>query len=183
MWRTTRFCTWAITWGWTRGDIPANDAGIFTSRAARRASFFPGDPAGYRAKSPFTWGGAANGSIFFNDINTAFRIEKLGKLKSKGQRPCRRCGTRERRSQARQGLTSHLTRREITTNRSRDSWSGDGQRCVDRRPGVAFRRGEIVLRGCRAWRNVKVKEAPVPPSRRGRAHPSIPYVGLRIESL
>ena len=68
-----------------RWIFPASCAGIFTSKGREIASFFPGDPAGYRANLPFTWGAQpANGLIFFNDINSGIWIVKLGKPKFQG---------------------------------------------------------------------------------------------------
>jgi hypothetical protein len=44
-----------------------------------------GDPNGFRANLPFTWGAQPHGDlIFFNDMNTGIWIVRLGKPKDKG---------------------------------------------------------------------------------------------------
>jgi hypothetical protein len=66
-------------------DISGELRGNLYEQGREIASFFPGDPAGYRANLPFTWGAQpANGLIFFNDINSGIWIVKLGKPKFQG---------------------------------------------------------------------------------------------------
>jgi plastocyanin len=66
-------------------DISGEMRGNLYQQGREIATFWPGDPAGYRANLPFTWGGQpANGLIFFNDINTGIWIVKLGKPKFQG---------------------------------------------------------------------------------------------------
>jgi len=66
-------------------DISGELRGNLYEQGREIASFFPGDPNGYRANLPFTWGAQpANGLIFFNDINSGIWIVKLGKPKFQG---------------------------------------------------------------------------------------------------
>jgi plastocyanin len=66
-------------------DISGELRGNLYEQGREIASFFPGDPNGYRANLPFTWGAQpANGFIFFNDINSGIWIVKLGKPKFQG---------------------------------------------------------------------------------------------------
>jgi hypothetical protein len=66
-------------------DISGELRGNLYAQGREIASFFAGDPAGYRANLPFTWGGQpANGLIFYNDINSGVWIVKLGKPKFQG---------------------------------------------------------------------------------------------------
>jgi len=66
-------------------DISGELRGNLYEQGREIASFFPGDPAGYRANLPFTWGAQpANGLIFFNDINSGIWIVKLGEPKFQG---------------------------------------------------------------------------------------------------
>ena len=66
-------------------DISGELRGNLYQQGREIASFWTGDPAGYRANLPFTWGAQpANGLIFFNDINSGIWIVKLGKPKFQG---------------------------------------------------------------------------------------------------
>lgn len=66
-------------------DISGELRGNLYEQGREIASFFPGDPNGFRANLPFTWGAQpANGLIFFNDINSGIWIVKLGKPKFQG---------------------------------------------------------------------------------------------------
>jgi len=66
-------------------DISGELRGNLYEQGREIASFFPGDPNGYRANLPFTWGAQpANGLIFFNDINSGIWIVKLGRPKFQG---------------------------------------------------------------------------------------------------
>ena len=66
-------------------DISGELRGNLYEQGREIASFFPGDPNGYRANLPFTWGAQpANGLVFFNDINSGIWIVKLGKPKFQG---------------------------------------------------------------------------------------------------
>jgi plastocyanin len=66
-------------------DISGELRGNLYQQGREIATFWTGDPGGYRVNLPFTWGAQpANGMIFFNDINSGIWIVKLGKPKFQG---------------------------------------------------------------------------------------------------
>ncbi len=66
-------------------DISGELRGNLYEQGREIASFFPGDPNGYRANLPFTWGAQpANGLVFFNDINSGIWIVKVGQAEIPG---------------------------------------------------------------------------------------------------
>jgi plastocyanin len=66
-------------------DISGELRGNLYRQGREIATFWTGDPGGYRVNLPFTWGAQpANGMIFFNDINSGIWIVKLGKPKFEG---------------------------------------------------------------------------------------------------
>ncbi len=66
-------------------DISGELRGDLYAQGREIASFWTGDPDGYRTNLPFTWGAQpANGLIYFNDINSGIWITKLGKPKFQG---------------------------------------------------------------------------------------------------
>jgi hypothetical protein len=66
-------------------DISGELRGNLYQQGREIARIWTGDPAGYRANLPFSWGAQpANGLIYYNDINTGIWIAKLGKPRFKG---------------------------------------------------------------------------------------------------
>jgi plastocyanin len=66
-------------------DISGELRGNLYRQGREIATFWSGDPNGYRANLPFMWGAQpANGMIFFNDINSGIWIVKLGKQQFQG---------------------------------------------------------------------------------------------------
>jgi hypothetical protein len=66
-------------------DVSGELRGDLYRQGREVARLWTGDPKGFRANQPFTWGAQPHGDlIFFNDINTGIWITKLGKLKYKG---------------------------------------------------------------------------------------------------
>ena len=61
-------------------DISGELRGNLYQQGREIATFWTGDPNGYRVNLPFAWGAQpANGLIFFNDINSGIWIVKLGR--------------------------------------------------------------------------------------------------------
>lgn len=66
-------------------DVSGELRGDLYRQGREIARLWTGDPKGFRANQPFTWGAQPHGDmIFFNDINTGLWITKLGKPKYKG---------------------------------------------------------------------------------------------------
>jgi plastocyanin len=66
-------------------DISGELRGNLYLQGREIARLWTGDPAGYRASMPFSWGAQpANGLIYFNDINSGIWITRLGGPRFKG---------------------------------------------------------------------------------------------------
>ena len=66
-------------------DISGELRGNLYLQGREIARIWTGDPAGYRANLPFSWGAQpANGLIYFNDINSGIWITRLGRPRFKG---------------------------------------------------------------------------------------------------
>ena len=67
-------------------DISGELRGDLYAQGREIASFWTGDPDGYRPNLPFAWGAQPVGDlIYFNDIDTGVWIAKLGKPKFQGE--------------------------------------------------------------------------------------------------
>ncbi len=67
-------------------DISGELRGDLYAQGREIASFWTGDPAGYRPNLPFSWGAQPVGDlIYFNDVDTGVWIAKLGKPKFQGE--------------------------------------------------------------------------------------------------
>lgn len=66
-------------------DVSGELRGDLYRQGREIGRLWAGDPAGYKANLPFTWGAQPhNGLIYFNDINSGLWIVKLGDLTQKG---------------------------------------------------------------------------------------------------
>ena len=66
-------------------DVSGELRGDLYRQGREIGRLWTGDPAGFRANLPFTWGAQPHGEfIFFNDINSGIWIVKIGKPKQKG---------------------------------------------------------------------------------------------------
>lgn len=66
-------------------DVSGELRGDLYRQGREIARLWTGDPKGFRANQPFTWGAQPSGDmIFFNDINTGIWITRLGNPKQKG---------------------------------------------------------------------------------------------------
>jgi hypothetical protein len=67
-------------------DISGELRGDLYAQGREIASFWTGDPNGYRANLPFAWGAQPVGDlIYFNDVDSGIWITKLGKPKYQGE--------------------------------------------------------------------------------------------------
>ena len=66
-------------------DVSGELRGDLYRQGREIGRIWAGDPAGYKANLPFTWGAQPhNGLIYFNDINSGLWIVKIGDLTVKG---------------------------------------------------------------------------------------------------
>jgi hypothetical protein len=66
-------------------DVSGELRGDLYRQGREIGRLWAGDPAGFKANLPFTWGAQPHkGLIYFNDINSGLWIVKLGEPNQKG---------------------------------------------------------------------------------------------------